>query len=218
MSTGQEYEITAATGGHGQLRASHADREEVVDLLKTAFVAGRLTRDELDTRVGQALASKTYAQLGALTSDISAAPIEADPAPEPPRAHTRPPKNKNKVARSATGAVIAAGVAAVTVLAAAGAHLRPTPDVMACQSFYAWVSPGNGGPYAAGMLLGFSVSAAHQGSDRTLTGDLEALQQAVVQYENPIEPAPSAAALQADRNRVYAAMDRVNAACVPYSS
>jgi hypothetical protein len=32
--------------GHDKLRASHADREQVINVLKAAFVAGRLTKDE----------------------------------------------------------------------------------------------------------------------------------------------------------------------------
>ena len=47
--------------GRGLLRASHADREQVIDVLKTAFVQGRLTKDEFDTRVGQTFTSRTYA-------------------------------------------------------------------------------------------------------------------------------------------------------------
>jgi len=51
-------EIAAAgSGGDGHLRASRADREQVVELLKAAFVEDRLTKEELDARVGQALAS-----------------------------------------------------------------------------------------------------------------------------------------------------------------
>ena len=38
----------AAAGGRGRLRASHADREQVIDLLKVAFVQDRLTKGELD--------------------------------------------------------------------------------------------------------------------------------------------------------------------------
>jgi Domain of unknown function (DUF1707) len=59
-----------AAAGRGHLRAAHADRERVVAVLKAAFVQGRLTKDELDTRVAQAFASKTYAELSALTADI----------------------------------------------------------------------------------------------------------------------------------------------------
>ena len=64
------YEIAAGAGGHSHLRASHADREQVIDMLKAAFVRGRLPRDEFDLRVGQALASQTYADLAAVTAGI----------------------------------------------------------------------------------------------------------------------------------------------------
>ena len=49
-----------------QLRTSHADREQAIDVLKAAFVQGRLTKDEFDLRVGQVFAPRTYAELGAL--------------------------------------------------------------------------------------------------------------------------------------------------------
>ena len=53
-------------------RASSADRDRVIDLLKAAFVQGRLDRDEFDARIGQALASRTYRELAAVTADIPA--------------------------------------------------------------------------------------------------------------------------------------------------
>ncbi len=62
-----------AAAGRGHLRAARADREHVIDLLKAAFVQGRLTKDELDARAGQALTARTYAQLAALTDDIRTA-------------------------------------------------------------------------------------------------------------------------------------------------
>jgi hypothetical protein len=55
---------------HRRLRASDTDREKVIDLLKAAFVRGRLTKDELDARAGHALTSRTHADLTALTADI----------------------------------------------------------------------------------------------------------------------------------------------------
>ena len=48
-----------AAAGRGRLRAGHADREQAIDTLKTAFVSGQLTKDELDARAGQALAAQT---------------------------------------------------------------------------------------------------------------------------------------------------------------
>ncbi|MGA8529150.1 MAG: DUF1707 domain-containing protein, partial [Acidobacteriaceae bacterium] len=61
-----------AAAGDDQLRAGHADREQVVEALKAAFVQGRLTKAELDTRAGQALSARTCAELAALTADIPA--------------------------------------------------------------------------------------------------------------------------------------------------
>jgi Domain of unknown function (DUF1707) len=49
-------------------------------VLKAAFVAGRLTKDELGARVGQALASRTYADLAAVTADLPAGVAAAQPA------------------------------------------------------------------------------------------------------------------------------------------
>jgi Domain of unknown function (DUF1707) len=84
--TGPEDEIAAVRADGGLLRASHADREHVIGTLKAAFVQGRLAKDEFDVRVGQALASRTYAELAAVTSDIPAGPIGPQP-PENTRIH-----------------------------------------------------------------------------------------------------------------------------------
>ena len=65
-------EIAAGAGGRGHLRASHADREQVIGTLKAAFVQGLLEKDEFDLRVGQAFASRTYAELAAVVADIPA--------------------------------------------------------------------------------------------------------------------------------------------------
>jgi len=87
-------QMAAAGAGQGRLRASRADRERVVDLLKAAFVQGRLTKDELEARVGQAFASRTYAELAAVTADIPVGLVAAQPpAPAPTRARTRVPMN-----------------------------------------------------------------------------------------------------------------------------
>ena len=66
---GPEGESAASMGGQGHMRVSRADRERTVDVLKVAFVHERLTEDELDDRVGRALAARTYADLDALTAD-----------------------------------------------------------------------------------------------------------------------------------------------------
>jgi hypothetical protein len=75
----------AAAAGRGYMRASHADREQMIDALKLAFVEGRLTKDEFDARVGQALSSRTYAELATVTADIPAPLIAAASPRRPPR-------------------------------------------------------------------------------------------------------------------------------------
>ncbi|MCT2588818.1 DUF1707 domain-containing protein [Streptomyces sp. N2-109] len=54
----------------GELRASHDDREAVVEQLRDAAAEGRIDLDELDTRLEQALKSKTHAELAVLTADL----------------------------------------------------------------------------------------------------------------------------------------------------
>ena len=77
--------------GRGRLRACHADREQVIGVLKAAFVQGRLGKDELAVRVGQALAARTYADLATLTADLPAGLAAAQPSYQPARARTPRP-------------------------------------------------------------------------------------------------------------------------------
>ncbi|HEY6295547.1 MAG TPA: DUF1707 domain-containing protein [Streptosporangiaceae bacterium] len=72
--------------GRDHLRASHADREHVIGTLKEAFVEGRLTVDELGARVDQVYASRTYAELAEVTTDIPAELAAARPRRDPWRA------------------------------------------------------------------------------------------------------------------------------------
>ncbi len=68
----------------GQLRASHEDRDRVVEILRVAAGDGRLTADELDERLEAALTARTVGELAALTSDLPAAGAPAAVAvPEP---------------------------------------------------------------------------------------------------------------------------------------
>ncbi len=108
-------EITAGTGNHSHLRASRADREQVIGVLKAAFVQERLTKDEFDLRVGQALAPRTYAELAALTADIPAGPIGDQPPRAPVRVQARPPLN-NAAKAGICVAIAVAVMAAMTVV------------------------------------------------------------------------------------------------------
>jgi uncharacterized protein DUF1707 len=115
MATGPGDELEAA--GRGHLRASHADRDQVVGALKAAFVQGRLDRDEFGLRVGQALTSRTYAELATLTADLPVGLTRARP-PEPAR---------QTVNKKAVAALTGATPALVGMMAAARAMPDATP-------------------------------------------------------------------------------------------
>src|SRR5271169_7146856 len=68
MVTGPGDELAASAAGRGRLRVSDAEREQVIGTLKAAFVRGTLAKDEFDLRVSQAFASRTYAELTAVTA------------------------------------------------------------------------------------------------------------------------------------------------------
>ncbi|MEU5691147.1 DUF1707 domain-containing protein [Actinosynnema sp. NPDC020468] len=54
----------------GQMRASDADREKVAQVLQQAHGEGRLDLHELDERLGQVYAARTYGELVPLTADL----------------------------------------------------------------------------------------------------------------------------------------------------
>jgi hypothetical protein len=66
------------------LRAADTDRDRTAELLRQAAAEGRITFDELDERISQAYAAKTFADLEALTSDLPGPGVSA-PAPTTPR-------------------------------------------------------------------------------------------------------------------------------------
>ena len=101
--------VPAAAAG---LRASRADRERVIDLLKAAFAQGRLDRDEFDARIGQALAARTYGELAAVTTDIPAELIAALPRRPSVRTRRRIPFNS-----AVTGGACMAGLVNVGMVA-----------------------------------------------------------------------------------------------------
>ncbi|MER6398370.1 DUF1707 domain-containing protein [Kitasatospora sp. NPDC001603] len=77
------------------IRASHADRDEVVEILRDAAADGRLTAEELDERLTVALNARTFGELAGLTRDLPVAPLApVVPAPAPvpaPPVRTGPP-------------------------------------------------------------------------------------------------------------------------------
>jgi hypothetical protein len=53
-----------------QLRASHEDRDAVIEALRVAAGDGRLTSEELDERLEVAFNARTYGELATLTADL----------------------------------------------------------------------------------------------------------------------------------------------------
>jgi len=130
-------EKAAAAAGRGHLRASHADREQTIDTLKTAFVHGRLTKDELEARIGQTFGSRTYAELATVTADIPAGPTGVQSPRKPPR---RPMK---KAARwGAYGFVTPAILAVAFTAASQGGGYGAVAFLIAFVYFLFWLSVG----------------------------------------------------------------------------
>jgi Domain of unknown function (DUF1707) len=116
-----EDQMAVAAAGRSRLRASHADREHVIDTLKAAFVQGRVTKDEFDARVGQAFASRTYAELAAVTADIPAGQIAGQPPSNPARAQGRP--TMSHAAKARLGVVVALAMMTMVTFAPGGPAL-----------------------------------------------------------------------------------------------
>ena len=62
-----------AGGERGKMRAADADRDGVVERLNMAYSEGRLSKDEYDGRLDNALSARTYADLDQLVTDLPAA-------------------------------------------------------------------------------------------------------------------------------------------------
>ncbi len=95
------------------LRVSDADREDVADVLKRHYLAGRLSETEFDARVDAAYGARYESELVALLRDLPAA-VPATPARSEPRSR-----------RPATG-LVAGGAVAVAVAAV----LITAPELM----------------------------------------------------------------------------------------
>jgi hypothetical protein len=90
----------------------------VIDVLKAAFVQGRLAKDEFDLRVGQVLAARTYADLGALTADMPAGLVSAQPptVPAPTQGHALVGANVRARERAIVATAMFGGLAWVIAL------------------------------------------------------------------------------------------------------
>ncbi|MEV4803473.1 DUF1707 domain-containing protein [Nonomuraea sp. NPDC049421] len=73
----------------GELRASDAEREAVVEQLRVASVEGRLTLAELTDRTEAAYTATTHAELALLTQDLPSGAAAPAPAPVQPQGRKR---------------------------------------------------------------------------------------------------------------------------------
>jgi len=131
-------ERAAVAAGCGYLRASDADREQVIGSLKAAFAQGRLAKDDFDARIGRALASRTYADLAAVTAGIPAGRAAVAPPRKPPRRQV-----SNVVKWGTSGMVLPVVVAAAVELASlGGGGYEVAGSMIAFVYFVAWLSVG----------------------------------------------------------------------------
>jgi Domain of unknown function (DUF1707) len=135
--------------GRGHLRAAQADRERVVEALKAAFAQGRLDTDELDDRVGRAFASRTYAELAALTADIPASQASAGQAVAGP-AVAEPPGSP---ARTLATAARRAGLCILLALALVGLMALTKIELFGLLAYYGGILA----VIAASGFLGYGV-------------------------------------------------------------
>jgi hypothetical protein len=143
---GQEDETAASAAGRTDMRASDADREQVIEALKVAFAHGRMTKGELEPRVGRALAARTCAELAALTAGIPPVlpvpPVPAAPRPVRPMVLARRRPLAAAAARSGGClALAAAAVGASFILDPGGAGAdRPWAGLMLLVAQYALIA------------------------------------------------------------------------------
>lgn len=94
------------------MRASHADRERTVDVLRAGYAEGRLHQRELERRVERAYQAGTVADLTLLVADLpqGPAPQTAAPVMSPVVFPPLPPKTNEK----AVGAMVCGVLGLVT--------------------------------------------------------------------------------------------------------
>ena len=173
--------MVAGLAPRGRMRASNADREQAIEVLKAAFVQGRLTKDELDLRVGQAFTARTCAELAALTADIPPAPAASD-AVDP----VRPPAPARR--RPLARASVAAGICLLIAAAAIAAM---------------WVAsiadPGGPGPSWSGLGVALAASGIWTAIGIMACAVVTSLDRRPSRRQLPPRPGPRGHALEAQQ-------------------
>src|SRR5271170_1499571 len=116
-------------GDPSELRVADFDREQVVDELREHAVAGRLTSEELEERIGRAYQARTRADLDRLKADLPVSSTSARLALSKRKAHLR-----RRLLQEAGGSL---GVAAVCV--------------------GIWVAAGASGSFWPGWVIAFTL-------------------------------------------------------------
>jgi Domain of unknown function (DUF1707)/Domain of unknown function (DUF4190) len=107
---------------YGHMRSSAAEREHAIEILKTAFADGRLTKQEYEDRVGLALSPLTYADLAVLTSDLPAADLPGSLRPPPPGYLPSASRPLNKMAVASLICAVMPGIPLLAIMLGLIAH------------------------------------------------------------------------------------------------
>jgi hypothetical protein len=84
------YGVHAWGAGQGYLRASTADRDSAVEVLKAGYAEGRLTKEEYEARAEQAFTAPTLGELARVTADLPGGSLAAAPPSPSAPARTNP--------------------------------------------------------------------------------------------------------------------------------
>jgi Domain of unknown function (DUF1707) len=147
---------------HERMRASDAERQEVIERLRTALDEGRLKMDEYVERMERALEAATYGELATLHSDLPATDLATRrPATVPAPAGAARPARRNafadlptplKVLWTIWGSIVSINLVIwVLVSVPAGHVIYPWP---------VWVA---GPPGAALLAVSAGVSSIRRG-------------------------------------------------------
>jgi hypothetical protein len=118
---GSHYDMIPA--GQGHVRASSAERERAIDVLKAAFAEGRLDQDEYADRVDGVYRSKTYGELAMLVADLPVGPFgSAGPVLVAPQTL---PAARSRVGQPTNGMAIAALILGLGAFPTLGATALP---------------------------------------------------------------------------------------------
>jgi Domain of unknown function (DUF1707)/Domain of unknown function (DUF4190) len=146
MTEGSDYKAPGVS--RAQMRVSTMDRDRAVEVLAKAYTEGRLTKDEHDTRVEQAMTASTFADLDAVVADL---PSYSPPAYRPPAPPVAPRTNALAVASLACGIAQVIVGPLGTIPAIALGHLA--------RHQIRRTGEGGAGLALAGLLLGWAAVA-----------------------------------------------------------